>query len=239
MKDRRDFLKSSLILGAVATTTPKILLASNDYSLKNNPDQKKYIYNPFAPPKQEKNTQTSRIITRNANENNLKIKNEILPNQKTSNSDFWDRPRMIRLLRTQTGENANIVYFENGQINEQGYQLACYLLRDVRQNETINMDLRLLDLICAVQAWLVYFGYTGPLRVTSGYRSKKTNSSLENAAKNSMHLYGKAIDFKVPGLTSAQIANIAKQFQAGGIGIYPNQNFIHLDTGGVRLWVGK
>src|SRR5690606_26549574 len=104
------------------------------------------------------------------------------------------------------------------------------LLRDLRQNEVINMDLRLLDLVAAVQAWLVYFGYTEPLRVTSGYRSRKSNSRLENAAKNSMHLYGKAIDFKVPGLKSAQIANIAKQFKAGGIGIYPNQNFVHLDT---------
>jgi uncharacterized protein YcbK (DUF882 family) len=36
-----------------------------------------------------------------------------------------------------------------------------------------------------------------------------------------------------------QIAKIAAKFQAGGIGIYPTSNFIHLDTGGVRVWVKK
>jgi uncharacterized protein YcbK (DUF882 family) len=52
-----------------------------------------------------------------------------------------------------------------------------------------------------------------------------------------MHLYGRAMDFSVPGLSPVILAKIAAQFKAGGIGIYPSRNFIHLDTGGVRMWV--
>jgi uncharacterized protein YcbK (DUF882 family) len=101
------------------------------------------------------------------------------------------------------------------------------------------MDPTLLDLICATQAWLKYYGHNAPIYINSGYRTIQTNSHLEGAAKNSMHLYGKALDFRVPGLTPMQIAQIAAKFQAGGIGIYPTKNFIHLDTGGVRVWIKK
>lgn len=228
MNNRRDFIKKVLTAGAVISY-PKIMLAA-DYSIKNNPDQKKYIYNPF------EGTNKKPVIVKK--QENIQITNKILP-QNEGQKAFWDRPREIYLHRTQTGENARIVYFENGRINEQGYKLACYLLRDVKQGQVINMDLQLLDLICAVQAWLNYYGFTGPIRVTSGFRSSKTNSGLEGAAKNSMHLYGRAIDFTVPGLSPAALAQIASQFKAGGIGIYLSQNFIHLDTGGVRVWVKK
>lgn len=119
----------------------------------------------------------------------------------------------------------------------QDYKTACYLLRDVQQNKLASIDLRLLDLICAVQAWLKHYGYNSPIMVNSGFRTVKTNLSLEGAAKNSMHLYGRAIDFSIPNLPPFELAKIAAQFRAGGIGIYPNQNFIHLDTGGVRVWI--
>lgn len=229
--DRRKFITNIFTVGALISA-PKIVIASADYSIKSNPDQKKYVYNPF-----EGNSNSNKIQTVKKQED-ARIVNKILP-QAQSQDNFWDKPRQIYLHRTQTGENARIVYFQDGKLNEQGYRLACYLLRDVRQNEVINMDLRLLDLICAVQAWLNYYGFSGPIRVTSGYRTNKTNSGLEGAAKNSMHLYGKAIDFTVPGLSPAALAQIAAQFRAGGIGIYPSQNFIHLDTGGVRVWIKK
>lgn len=219
---RRGMLKKILGVSLIATT-PKILLAE-DYSLQNNPEQKKYTYNPFEGTVKK---QAGSIIT-----------NDILP-QNQNVQGFWDLPRKIYLHRRQTGENAQIVYFDNGMVNMQGYKLACYLLRDVHQNELVNMDLRLLDLICAVQAWLVHYGFNGPIMVNSGFRTRKTNSGLEGAAKNSMHLYGRAIDFTVPGLPPIELAKIAAQFRAGGIGIYPNQNFVHLDTGGVRVWVKR
>lgn len=220
--NRRKLIKKTL--GAsLLIATPKILLAE-DYSNKNNPEQRKYQYNPYE---------------ENLRQQNSYITNNILPGNNGNQQDFWNLPRTININRRQTGENAKIVYHNDGRINEEGYRLACYLLRDVQQGAMVSMDLRLLDLICAVQSWLIYYGFNGPMMVNSGYRTLRTNSGLEGAAKNSMHLYGRAIDFTVPGLSPINLARIAAQFRAGGIGIYPNQNFVHLDTGGVRVWVKK
>jgi uncharacterized protein YcbK (DUF882 family) len=216
---------SKLLAASSLIATPQILLAE-DYSNNSNPFQKKYTYTPFSNRANNINSQESAIIT-----------NNILPYQ--NQQSFWNLPRTIHLHRTVTGENAKIVYFNDGRINQQGYRLACYLLRDVQQNAVTNMDLRLLDLICAVQAWLTYYGINKPLMVNSGFRTARTNGSLEGAAKKSMHLSGRAIDFSVPGMSVAAVAKLAAHFRGGGIGIYPSQNFIHLDTGGVRVWVKR
>jgi len=160
---------------------------------------------------------------------------QILP--QANQVDFWDKPRRIFIQRQQTGERAELFYWANGGINYDHFRLASYLLRDVRQQRMINIDIELLDLMAAVQAWLTYFGYRSPMLVTSGFRTSRTNSSLEGAAKNSMHLHGRAVDFTVPGLNVRDVARIASHFQAGGVGIHPSRNFIHLDTGRVRTWV--
>lgn len=221
--DRRNFLRNSL--GLVGGTVLTKSIFAEDYSVKGNTFQPHYSYNPFE----------AQLAELNKNQNYV-IQNDILPQQ---SNDFWSQPRKVSLLRSETKEGAELVYHANGQLNEREYHYACHILRDIRQNKAVLMDPKLLDLICATQAWLKYYGYNGPIHVNSGYRTLKTNGSLEGAAKNSMHLYGKAIDFRVPGLTPMQIAQIAAKFQAGGIGIYPTSNFIHLDTGGVRVWVKR
>lgn len=221
--DRRNFLRNSL--GVVSGTILTKSIFAEDYSTKGEIFQPHYSYNPFQ----------AQLAELNKNQNYV-IQNDILPQQGT---DFWSMPRKVNLYRNDTKESAELIYHANGQLNEREYQYVCHILRDVRQNKAVYMDPKLLDLICATQAWLKHYGYNGPIYINSGYRSAKTNGSLEGAAKNSMHLYGKAVDFRVPGLTPMQIAQIAAKFQAGGIGIYPTSNFIHLDTGGVRVWVKR
>lgn len=221
--DRRNFLRNSL--GVVGSSIITKSIFAEDYSVKGDKLQPHYSYNPFEAQRAE--------LSKNQN---YIIQNDILPRQ---DKDFWSMPRKVNLFRNDTKESAELVYHANGQLNEREYFYACHILRDVRQNKAVFMDPKLLDLICATQAWLKYYGYNDPIYINSGYRTSKTNGSLEGAAKNSMHLYGKALDFRVPGLTPMQIAQIAAKFQAGGIGIYPTSNFIHLDTGGVRVWVKK
>jgi uncharacterized protein YcbK (DUF882 family) len=221
--NRRFFLKNSLNIIGTNILTKSVF--AEDYSIKENTYQPHYIYNPFE----------AELNELNINQNYI-IQNDILPKK---NLDFWSQPRKINLYRTETAESAEVIYHANGKLNEREYYYVCHLLRDVKQNKAILMDPKLLDLICATQAWLKYYGYNGPIYINSGYRTAITNRNLEGAAKNSMHLYGKAVDFRVPGLTPIQIAKIAAKFQAGGIGIYLISNFIHLDTGGVRIWIKK
>lgn len=218
---RRDFLNIGskvILLGSI----PKIVLANNDYSnMDNTNNAKKYTYD------------NNPIIYK---ENNI-IQSNILPNN--FNIDFWNKPRSLFIKVTDTSEVSHIVYFENGKINENGYRLACYLLRDTHTNEIKLIDLKLLDLICAVQAWIKHYGYNDPILINSAYRSLKTNNKLEGASKNSMHLSGRAVDFTVPGLSPLDLGRISAKFNAGGIGLYPIRNFIHLDTGNVRYWLNK
>lgn len=233
--DRRIFLQNGLGLGA------GILLPSLSYGYENNEKdyelyKRKFIYDPVATREQKAQDPTDVVAALNE-ENKKQITNEILPFKGKEQENFWNRPRKIFIRRTATGEQSEIIYHANGQLHPQNYWLASYLLRDVKAKKMVYIDPRLLDLMSAVQAWLQYYGIKSPLYITSGFRTPQTNYGLEGAAKNSMHMHGKAIDFYVPQLNVKYVANIAAKFRAGGIGLYPSRGFIHLDTGGVRTWV--
>ncbi|MBE9179156.1 DUF882 domain-containing protein [Oculatella sp. LEGE 06141] len=72
-----------------------------------------------------------------------------------------------------------------------------------------------------------------PFKITSWYRPAEVNSGTRGAASNSQHLYGKAIDFYVPGYTPRQVAKELAWWN-GGLGTYPSWN--HLDIGSKRRW---
>ena len=77
----------------------------------------------------------------------------------------------------------------------------------------------------------------GELRVTSGYRCKEHNASLPNAAKNSKHVLGKAIDVLIPADVSDRDF-IAAAHRAGfnGIGISVHR-WAHCDRRGASgIW---
>lgn len=196
--ERRNFLKTAALLAADSFSN-NVLAA--DYRKANDGSyQKQYVYNPF-----EGNSQQQ------------VIENNILPIDQSQQKGFWNQPRNLLVKRIDTNEQANINYFFDNKVNMEGYKIAAYLLRDVHQNQMIGIDLRLLDLMCAVQAWLIYYGVKSPLLIHSGFRTSKTNQGLEGAAKNSMHLYGRAVDFSIPHISPVVLAKIAAQFKAGGI----------------------
>ena len=158
-----------------------------------------------------------------------------LPSQQ-NNAAFWAQPRVINLKRRQNNEVVNLAYFKDGKINVEAYQRICWMMRDLKMNKTFQIDIRLLDLICAMQAWVGFYGYKKPFLVTSGYRTPEYNSTLEGAARNSMHLYGKAADLIFPELPVSYIGKLAQHYTAGGVGFYPSSGFVHVDTGRIRSW---
>lgn len=154
----------------------------------------------------------------------------------SSGSDFWNQPRVLRLRHARTGERYEAVYWRNGQLDPHGYAQACHFLRDDRAKQSIAMDPRLLDLLCAMQAWVSYYGFSKPFVITSAYRTPQTNNRLEGAARNSMHLRGKAVDIVFPDLPVNYMGQLAQHYSAGGVGFYPSSGFVHVDTGNVRTW---
>jgi uncharacterized protein YcbK (DUF882 family) len=154
--------------------------------------------------------------------------------------DFWERPRELWLRRHKTKEEVRVVYWKDGALLSEGYWQACSLLRDRTANVMTAVDPVLLDVLRGIHGYYEAWNWRHPIVATSGFRTAKTNAALskEGAAKNSMHLFGRAVDLFVPGIPPEHIARLGQYLQQGGVGFYPSRGFTHLDTGKLRSWRG-
>lgn len=146
-------------------------------------------------------------------------------------------PWRISLHNPHTGESFSGAYRVGDKYLPESFERINYFLRDFRTREIFPMDPRVIDIISIIQRKTAN---RGPLEILSGYRSPKTNAMLRRAsagvAKNSFHMYGQAIDIRLPGYSTGRLRSIARGLKAGGVGYYPKSDFIHVDTGKVRSW---
>ena len=145
------------------------------------------------------------------------------------------------MVRMDTGEEYKEAYADQGRLVVPGYNRLCHALRDLKEvpaHQVVRMDVKLLNLLFATQQWLKVHKQERPIVVTSAYRSRRSNGRTEGAQKNSMHLDGKAVDFYIDGLPVKYLASLVKFFQEGGVGMYPDRHFVHVDTGVPRFWRG-
>lgn len=147
--------------------------------------------------------------------------------------------RRLALRNLHTMEKLDVVYRRDGQLERGALAALNHLLRDWRRNEVLPIDPALFDIMSALAARL---GQPARFEVVSGYRSPKTNAMLRRAgggaAKQSLHMVGRAIDLRLEGVRLRDLRDAALQLQRGGVGYYPKSNFVHLDTGSVRTWRG-
>lgn len=143
------------------------------------------------------------------------------------------------ILMRRDGQARRVRYCTaDGQLDREGYGVACWLLRDVRAGKLYPIDPQLLDILCGLQRWAEYNGRSAVIQLLSGFRTMATNGSTEGAAMNSMHLYGRAADIVFEGMPSALLGAMVRSFNdQGGTGIYLSQGFVHVDTGAARSWV--
>ena len=145
--------------------------------------------------------------------------------------------RQLTFYHLHTGEKLSTTYWAEGDYITQELENLNYLLRDHRSGETQPIDKNLLDLLYLLQQSV---DKAGAYHVISGYRSPKTNAKLRQqsngVAKRSLHMQGKAIDVRLPGVELQYLRKAALNLRVGGVGYYPKSNFIHLDTGRPRFW---
>ena len=145
--------------------------------------------------------------------------------------------RRLSLYNIHTGEALAVEYCRSGRLVPDALEKIDHILRDHRNGETVSINVRLLDLLHTLARAV---GAAEPYHVISGYRSPKTNDYLrtrgEGVAVNSLHLVGKAIDVRVPGIALRDLYRTAVKLAWGGVGIYPASDFVHLDIGRVRTW---
>jgi uncharacterized protein YcbK (DUF882 family) len=79
--------------------------------------------------------------------------------------------------------------------------------------------------------------------VISGFRSPKLNELLRKkgreVARESRHIAGEALDFRIPGVSAVELAASVTRDHVGGVGTYPVSGFVHVDVGPARRWRGR
>lgn len=146
--------------------------------------------------------------------------------------------RSLDLLHTHTGEQLRgVEYFAAGHYLPDALAVVNHHLRDWRTDQVHPIDPALLDILYAVRSRT---GSTRPFEVISGYRSPATNAMLRaqssRVSSNSLHMRGQAIDVRLPDVPLRQLRAVALDLARGGVGYYPDSNFVHMDTGRVRRW---
>lgn len=143
--------------------------------------------------------------------------------------------RVLRLYNTHTGERLHTRYWTEGNYDETEISRINYLLRCHYTNVVKPIDIKVIDLLCEVKD---RFARGEEINIISGYRSPEYNEHLRrlgrHVAAGSLHLAGLAIDFAMPGIRTKDLSKAAIQFQAGGVGLYPD--FVHIDVGRIRRW---
>jgi uncharacterized protein YcbK (DUF882 family) len=149
-------------------------------------------------------------------------------------------PRWLKLHNIHTQEKLEAVYFEKGEYVPDAVQALDRVLRDYRTGDVYSMHPELFDTLSALHQKT---GSTSHFQVISGYRSPKTNAMLHErsgqVAKRSLHMDGKAMDVYLEDVALDRLRAAALDLGRGGVGYYPVSNFVHVDVGPVRRWVGS
>jgi uncharacterized protein YcbK (DUF882 family) len=148
--------------------------------------------------------------------------------------------RALSFFNTHTGERLKTTYCSGGSYRPDALRDLNHILRDFRANEIKPIDPRVFDLLHELGGTLET---DLPFHIISGYRSPQTNSMLRErggagtgVAPHSLHMVGQAIDIRVPGVKLDALRDAAKSLKIGGVGFYPDLNFVHVDVGRVRYW---
>ncbi|MCK5799894.1 MAG: DUF882 domain-containing protein, partial [Deltaproteobacteria bacterium] len=151
------------------------------------------------------------------------------------------RPGELTLRRNTSGERVRVKLVDpHGKALKTAPRAVAYILRSGPDDREKLLDPKLLEHLYAVAK---HFGRQRDVVVISGYRSPQFNAlrarQSKQVAKESRHVRGQAIDFRISGVPITTLHTFIKKKRWGGLGFYPDSQFVHLDTGPVRFWQGN
>ena len=145
--------------------------------------------------------------------------------------------RSLSFYNTHTRERLTVTYKRGGKYITESLKKINTILRDHRSGDIHPIDPQLMDYLYDLQTRV---GNHGEVHIISGYRSPATNQKLRRKSKGvaggSLHMQGKALDFRLPGTDTARLRDTARKMKRGGVGYYKKSDFIQIDTGRVRYW---
>jgi uncharacterized protein YcbK (DUF882 family) len=111
--------------------------------------------------------------------------------------------------------------------------------RDHFTNERTRFDAKLVSAL--VRAAVRFRADT--VFIVSSFRHPKYNLMLRKkgrqVARDSEHTKGNAVDFFLPRIPIRVLHAWARQQRLGGVGIYLDSGFVHIDIGKIRYWSGE
>jgi uncharacterized protein YcbK (DUF882 family) len=155
----------------------------------------------------------------------------------SSGNYYTPSHKTLFLEHEHTGDSLKLTYFEQGHYVHGALEEINFLMRDYHTDDVHPIDTALLDQLFDLNEIL---GINKPIHIVSGYRSPFTNAQLRRntpgVAEHSFHMQGRAIDIRIEGVHARTIKDAALSMVQGGVGYYPYNNFVHLDTGDIRTW---
>ena len=153
-------------------------------------------------------------------------------------ADSAGREYRLRLFETHRNDQIDVIYRRGDTYVRGALAQLDYFLRDRRTGRVHHIDPRLYDLLEDLTAAVGHPG--AEIDVICGYRTPWSNNYLRThtagVAKNSMHIQAEAIDIRIPGVETSQLRDAALALHRGGVGYYPQSDFVHVDLGRVRQW---
>lgn len=146
----------------------------------------------------------------------------------------------LHLYHLHTGESLNVVYRVGDTYIPAALDELNHFLRDHRTETVKAYDPKEFDLLHSLMAKLGR--PDGVIDIVCGYRTPwsnhflRTRAATTGVAEHSQHMQAKAIDIRVPGVSTLKLRNTALSLSEGGVGYYPVSQFVHVDVGPVREW---
>ena len=146
----------------------------------------------------------------------------------------------LRMHHLHTGEDIDVIYRIGNMYIPGALDQLNHFLRDHRTQDVSSYDPKEFDVLHALMASLGR--PNGVIDIICGYRTPwsnnflRTRSAETGVAEHSQHMLAKAIDIRVPGVSTVALRNAALALHAGGVGFYPVSQFVHVDVGPVRTW---
>jgi len=151
----------------------------------------------------------------------------------------------LKLHHLHTGEDLDVVYRVGDTYDQAAIEKLNFFLRDHRTQDVSHYDVKEFDVLHDVLAKLHKQGSV--IDIVCGYRTPWSNNFLRTGggksspkvtgvAEHSQHMLAKAIDIRIPGVSTSLLRDTAMSLHAGGVGYYPVSQFVHVDVGPVRHW---
>jgi uncharacterized protein YcbK (DUF882 family) len=140
--------------------------------------------------------------------------------------------RRLQIRHAASGARFSGTYHDGRAHDPAALAALSVVLADSRTGTVHPFDPRVIDILWEVGQRA---GVRGEFLVFSGYRTPETNAAVCGAG-NSQHLRGAAIDLCAPSRRLADVGETALALGRGGVGVYAQSGFVHLDSGPVRRW---